>query len=529
MSETSKQRRSRIDLTYYRRPDAQLKRRRRLTLLALVIAGGWFAAAPLWGRGRDAGVRFFQHASLASKGPLARAHAIWDANCEACHVPFSPVNGSRWSPTLLVGSRVGDESCRTCHAGPAHHLNQVDKDVPSCAECHRDHRGKDASLIAMDDAACTTCHRALTAQRDLKTTATTVTRFSANTAEHPAFTPPAGFPGPDSGRIKFNHALHMAKGLTLQPKGVPFTFASLSMPDRARYGWIDGQDKAAIQLRCDTCHRLDKAESSRARRPSEAPAGPRSPGDAMLPITYENDCRACHSLSFEPKQPDRTIPHGIKASEVVDQLTQFYAAQAIKDDPALLRRFVPSRPIPGKASSAETTTIGKAASDRTLGALRRLFSAAIDEGVRSTQNLPLSRGGCVECHELKSAPPPLVDLKAASTLDIKPVVVRSLWFESAFFDHATHRGLDCASCHTGVAEARDQSRPRLPEAAQCVNCHAPSTTEGGQPQGGAGTSCVECHLYHNGDHPAQGKGATARRGSVEMSLEQFLNGGPRRQ
>lgn len=169
MSETSKQRKSRIDLHYYRHPDAQSHRRTWLMLLALLLALAWVAAAPIWGRGRDASVRFFQQSRLASKGPLARPHAVWESNCESCHVPFAPVNGSRWSPSLRSGSHAGDDSCRTCHAGPSHHSSQLAQDVPSCAECHRDHRGRDVSLLAMDDAACTSCHRDLKNHRDQAT------------------------------------------------------------------------------------------------------------------------------------------------------------------------------------------------------------------------------------------------------------------------------------------------------------------------------------------------------------------------
>jgi hypothetical protein len=520
--ETGKERWSRIDLYYYKTPDAQSRWRGRLTLLALAIAGMWCTFAPMWGRGRDPRVRFFHQASLASKGPLARPHATWEANCKACHIPFTPVNGSRWSPSPHSGSGAGDARCQTCHAGPEHHASQ--QDIPSCAECHRDHRGLDASLLEMGDSVCTSCHKDLARHRkpdsEPMQTAASVTRFSANQAEHPGFTPPPGVPDPDSGRIKFSHARHMAHGLTMEPGGVPFTFAYLRSPEvRARYGWTGGRDKEPIQLRCDSCHRLDQADAGTDS------TGPRPAGDSMRPVTYENHCRACHPLAFDPKDPDRMIPHGLRPPQVVDQLKQFYTTQAIQDDPNLLHRFVPLRPMPGRPVSAEVAQAGKAASERTLAALKRLFGSAVEENSRIAQGFPLCRGGCVECHELTSSSRPLVDLDAASSLDIKPVVVRSLWYESAVFNHATHRALECASCHAGASELKDQTRLLLPNVGQCVSCHAPAATQGERRQGGASTSCVECHRYHNGDHPAQGVGAAARRGAVEMTVDQFLNGG----
>ncbi len=410
-------------------------------------------------------MRFFQQAGLASKGPLARPHAMWESNCEACHVPFTPVNGSRWSPSLRSGSHAGEDSCRACHAGPSHHASQLARDVPSCAECHRDHRGRDASLLVMDDSACTSCHRDLSQHRDPAAgrmlTAASVTRFGADPAQHPGFTPPLGVPGPDSGRIKFSHARHLANGLTMAKDGVPFTFASLDEPDRARYGWTTGRDSESIQLRCDSCHRLDGGDK-------ESPALPRSPGASMRPVTYETDCRACHPLPFDAKDPQRKIRHGLRPREVVEELNQLYTAQAVKSDPALLRRFVPPRPIPGRPVAEEQARAEKAAADRTLSALKRLFGSAVDEGVRSSQGLPMGRGGCVECHELTPSSRPLVDLDAVSSLELKPVVVRSLWYESAAFNHAAHRALECAGCHAGASEF---DRPGPPAAAGCRAMH----------------------------------------------------------
>jgi predicted CXXCH cytochrome family protein len=530
--ETGKERQSRIDLYYYRQPDAQARWRGRLTLLALLVFGLWVALAPMPGRGLTSGLSLFQQASLASKGPLARPHATWEANCEACHIPFTPVNSSRWSPSPRAGSHAGDAACQTCHAGPAHHASQLSRDVPSCAECHRDHRGRDVSLLAMGDSVCTSCHGDLSRHRDPGAgpihTAESVTRFGAEPTEHPGFKLPPGVPGPDSGRIKFSHARHMASGLTLEPKGKPFTFSSLkSTVDRLRYGYTDGRENDPIQLRCESCHRLDVAGSAGISQGTSGTAMPRSSGDSMLPVTYENDCRTCHPLAFDPGDPEREVPHGLKPGKVVDLLKQFYLAQAAKDDPALLRRFVPQQPIPGRPSNGGNVSVEEAVNDKTLVALKRLFGAAVEERVRKEQGIPQGRGGCVECHELTEASLPLVNLKAASSLDIKRVVVRSLWYESAVFNHTAHRALKCESCHESVSESKDQSRPLLPNIAQCVSCHAPATTESGRPRGGAGTSCVECHRYHNGDHPAQGVGAPARRGVAETTVDQFLSGGLR--
>ena len=436
MSDTGKQRRSRIELGYYRRPDAMSRWRGRLTLLACVIAGAWVLAAPTWDGRQVGGIRFLQQDRLASKGPVARPHAMWESKCEACHTPFIPINDSRWSPAFGTAPNGGGSGrCVTCHAGPPHHASQRPEDVPSCAECHRDHRGRDASLLAMDDSTCTSCHQNLADHRDksavAKVNAEHVTRFDADPAHHPEFTPPIDVSGPDSGRIKFSHARHMARGLTTEKGGVPFTFACLDEPDRARYGFARGRDQEPVQLRCETCHRLDGAEDGRApARIPGAPAVARASGALMLPVTYEDDCRACHQLRFEPKDPTRQVPHGLKAGKVVEELRRYYTAQAVNADPVLLRRFIPPRPMPHQPVTEASARADKAAADRTLIALKLLFGPAIDAKTRNDACLPLGRRGCVECHELTPASRPLVNLKAAESLEIKDVVVRPLWYES---------------------------------------------------------------------------------------------------
>jgi hypothetical protein len=245
----------------------------------------------------------------------------------------------------------------------------------------------------------------------------------------------------------------------------------------------------------------------------------------MLAVTYENHCRACHPLQFDQNLPDRQVRHGVSPRDVVDELRQFYTAEVIRADPALLQRFLPPRPLPGRPMPREVASAGQAVEDKLLTAVKLLFGSGVDQVVRKREGLPPGRRGCVECHELKSSAQPFVRSEAASNLEIQPVVVRSLWFESAVFNHATHRALECATCHADVPESKDQSRLLLPSIDQCVGCHAPASNRDGQVRGGVSRACTECHRYHNGGHPAQGVGASARRGAAAMSLERFLSGG----
>ena len=78
----------------------------------------------------------------------------------------------------------------------------------------------------------------------------------------------------------------------------------------------DPKQPLRAKLTCASCHQPD--------------AG----GANMRPVSMESHCSYCHSLSFDKENPDRVLPHG-KPEEVVDVLTYFYGAEAVR--PPLLR------------------------------------------------------------------------------------------------------------------------------------------------------------------------------------------------
>ena len=130
MAETSKKRTVRIPLDYYKRPDKLSSRKLVLSAAAVLIAGGWasglgwdFWSASRW-QARSRG--------LASHGPLARPHATWDSQCEACHAPFRPIGQATWVAPVLGDSTRSDAQCQGCHAAPIHHASQ-DPQALACA------------------------------------------------------------------------------------------------------------------------------------------------------------------------------------------------------------------------------------------------------------------------------------------------------------------------------------------------------------------------------------------------------------
>lgn len=528
--ETGKRRQSRIELTYYQTADWYVWWRRGLCLFAVLAVAIWIVKSAIASRGATSHPWLPVPTTIASKGPLSQPHAIWDSTCDACHVSFAPINGSRWSPALWASKDGGSKKCTACHAGPAHHQSQLKESVPDCAECHRDHRGHDSSLLSMDDSVCTTCHQKLADHRDgpgvVVNIPDSVTRFDEK--NHPGLSASWTARAKDTKRIKFNHARHRALGIALEKGGKPWTFADLAEPDRARYGWKAGvSPDTPIKLECAACHETDaSAVATSVNRGSLNAGEPRSPGAYMRPIVFDYHCAACHRLEFDAKLPNATMRHGISAQEVFADLNQRYTAEAVRADPELLRQFVPPRPMPGQPAVPAKERIKQAAVESYFTAARFLFAAAIDENVRRAAKLPASRRGCVECHVLKPGAGPIVNLDSLASIEIAPPLMTPVWQEHAFFNHTTHRALNCAACHADVDLSRENGDvPLLPDITKCVTCHSPAGTLCGSARS-ASTSCTECHRYHNGDNPDQGLGARARRGALEQTLERFLGGMP---
>ena len=531
--ETGKQRQTRIELKYYKRPDAIARWRARLIVITVALVGLWFALAPIWDRRAEAPIRLFEWNRLASPGPLARVHSTWESRCEACHVPFQPLNESHRTPFAATNTSESNQRCQACHAGPTHHASQVQMEM-ACSVCHHDHRGQEVSLVWLDDAACTTCHAELekhhiqNAPFKEPVIANSVTRFDANPNHHPDFFVVKN--KQDPGRLKFNHSLHLGPGYTLGLKGNILTFAQIAERERARYGWqstMPLETPVPPLTDCKSCHRLDSDEYAASPAHSGAAGAGRPSRDAgayMLPVTYENDCRACHPLEFDSKSPGRQLPHGLSPRDVLDALRQFYEAQAVNADPELLRRYVPPRRKPGEPADPVLDAVVRAVDDKVLIALKTLFgSGANDEAVRQ-QKLPLGTRGCVECHELSPSPYPVVDADRIRNVAIEPVKVPTVWFERARFDHSAHRAVDCIECHSEASTSKNNADVLIPGITNCIQCHGPATGRAGQARGGAGNSCTECHRFHNGDHPLQGIGASSRGVTDRQTINRFLQG-----
>jgi hypothetical protein len=205
---TTKKLVQRINLFYFRRPNAFRDGKRRLMWMAPAAAA--IASIPFV-LGIGGGEKVF------SNGPVSKAHAIFEANCSQCHTK--------------TFSHVSDEACKSCHDGPAHVAKEIAGSrgitEPRCAQCHIEHEGA-GSLSVVADGRCTACHADLGRfGRGFQVRSVVVGRFS--TGSHPEFPDPSF---KDARPLKLNHAKHMPA----EPKQI----RDIKLP-----------------MRCSDCHQTD--------------------------------------------------------------------------------------------------------------------------------------------------------------------------------------------------------------------------------------------------------------------------------
>jgi len=377
------------------------------------------------------------HSSAAFAALAATNHL--NSSCGACHVagnsgPNGMVHAALHAePGIFDVNKLAfakaeeptviDESCLKCHAGKNFH--QPDAPVISCAFCHAEHQGK--VMAATTDANCDFCH-GNAAKMAVSRTTPVIHHFAE---DHPQFRfLTEKRRDPDT--LKFNHELHLT-GTTI-PK-------------------LPGGQK----LNCAFCHQPDTA------------------GAFMKPVAFEQNCRVCHSLQFDPETPQLMLPHGSSefVSAYLRSLPKQYLDLAAKEKVADENNFVQQKLAAlrtqfGSGEDLEkriffsTATVGPEAQIGTLnGSTRAVFP------------------GCAYCHEVKTA--------TAGSPEITKPVMPERWLAQAKFNHAKHARISCAQCHDAV-HSKNTADILLPPKETCAACHSP--------QGGVASSCAECHTYH---------------------------------
>jgi hypothetical protein len=524
---------------YFRTPDA-------IRFWKYVLAAGAFAAACGW-----AAVDIFEPSRAAyahTHGPLASPHAAFDDNCAACHVPHSPSELGVMA-IIRTRDRWHDLTCGKCHAGPndpgfAHHASATD-DAKAfhnrCSNCHHDHLGRLNSLIRLSDADCTKCHNDLAKWHDpAKSRAGTPyqNKITGFASDHPQFRSLTINPEKDR-KMKFSHAVHMTAGLTVGMK--LDQVARLSNPTVAELYRQPGQDpNSQVKLECASCHKLDagpgsaeydklKAALDSFNEPTRLLAPVRSQGAYYLPINYEAHCRACHPLNSneavnEVNQPPLKIelinprfdlPHRRTAKDIRDTLKAGYVKAMLTGTAEKLA------PRPGPGGMLEEPFVPP---KDEAG-----FREQADKLVQRAEAVLFSaKAGCAKCHDTEGT---------GENMKIVPVPDRSAWFRHAKFNHAAHRGATCATCHDGTEQPLapnvtlvEKEPVQILGLDSCRACHSPTSQtivlrDASKVNGGGiRHACTDCHNYHPGDAPLQGRGSDFRIPKDRRNLAEWLKG-----
>jgi hypothetical protein len=470
--------------------------------------------------------------TATNPGPVHRGHAAIEADCAACHGdawPGRPISESNGLASLF--RRDSDHFCQKCHAGTIHHTSAREDAIPSCAGCHHDHRGREVSLRAVPDTACTSCHRDLNAHTAGKVTnfATWILGFHSG---HPEFkvhdrTNRRVEVGQaiDPGQLKFNHAAHMTQGLKHRTDAQR-KWAIKDIPDPVARKWyqlrqpcdrnINKQSPdALVELSCASCHQLDPAEGTAGGRTPAAPTG----GSHFQPITYDAHCKGCHPLTVPGVGgPPLTIPHGLEPPAVRGFLLGEFDVRAAPPPP-IQPRAVP--PLPGRAGEDRLTRLAEEAD-----LFGRWFSPALRTA--SVERVVFAgRALCGLCHTYSDRDADFRPFQIA-----RPNVT-SMWLQHATFSHSPHRALRCQECHpkagsepgeppTTSPVSQISEDVLIPGIDSCRRCHGPEGSHKGPPTGQVRATCITCHQYHNGDHA--GTRPAARVLTQRRTVNEWIRG-----
>ena len=212
----------RIRLDYYKTLDPLSRGKGWLSAAAAVAVAAWVSGLGLDARHLVAAGRSGR-SPWSTPGRSPRAHATWDAECEACHVPFTPIDGSAWT-ARFVGRRrarrhalpvVPRRGRTTTRAGRRRPTRRRARAATATTAAGRRRSSLDGRPELHPLPRRARVARPVGAA--VPRVVASVTRFDADRATTRSSPSSASGPPEDPGRLKFNHALHMTRGLTLEP------------------------------------------------------------------------------------------------------------------------------------------------------------------------------------------------------------------------------------------------------------------------------------------------------------------------
>jgi hypothetical protein len=234
--------------------------------------------------------------------------------------------------------------------------------------------------------------------------------------------------GADQSNLVFNHAVHLDES-----------------------GIVTPDDRRVIE--CAQCH------------------VPEPGGARMQPISMDEHCSDCHTLSFDPDDPSRSVPHG-DPETVLQSLIEYYSARLLGSDPDAVEQRLRR---PGQALS-------RAERDR-AAAEARVQALTVAEDL-------FERRACSNCHQVTR-----VD-EANVPWQVQPVRLTESFFSRANFSHAAHETevSACDSCHK-AAQSELASDVLIPGIENCRDCHG-SALSSRNKSSQTPSTCIMCHSFH---------------------------------
>jgi Doubled CXXCH motif (Paired_CXXCH_1) len=166
---------------------------------------------------------------LATFGSAAAAHDN-SAGCLSCHNLGVTPHAAHSVPPTRLSEWTAAAQART----PTPARSVRDGELPVCADCHREHRGRSANLKSLSNAQCQTCH---------------TSKFGGFTEGHPPF---STYPFSRRTRINFDHNSHLTRHFS-EPESVknaPRLCLDCHQPDVSGGGMLVKGFEAA----CAACH-----------------------------------------------------------------------------------------------------------------------------------------------------------------------------------------------------------------------------------------------------------------------------------
>ncbi len=485
LRERGKERASRIELDYHRQK-TWLDVSRYGAALAGLLLSGWYGAWVLLADGIE--LNSFRNAAL-NTGPVSKAHASFEQDCQQCHSKGLGLPLARDSWRINPEGRLAhlEDSCQRCHQVAGHSRDMLldssaDRD---CATCHREHLGREKELAAVANAACVSCHSNLNAvcnQSGGRENLNSISDFSTQSHGQMDKLGRNTFRSllQDQGRIRFDHGQHLLPGQVDRNRKGGFQLSMLSPSARERYRKPGQSDEGLVELDCASCHqRLAIVGHPNSAENEE--------GRHHAPIEFDKHCSACHQMTYAGQANDMLpLPHIAPREEFALLLS------------AKLNRGSPQGQIQMRGDVSQA-----AKKDVSALSVEQAVDAVFDR--------------CEQCHLREDITPSAIDRALAGK---STPLIAARWLRRGYFDHAAHSRIErCEYCHvvptgdnyqTGAPEDHRIVFIRGPES--CVPCHrhqdSPAPPEfasesqrvallGPKPQPTwASADCVLCHRYH---------------------------------